>query len=345
MNYPPEDERFSWRSDESFWRRWSRRITSISVVFTTTLVVTVLWPAALPLVLFLDARSGRASGLRALLLCSAFLWIEIAGITTALVLGFLGMLRLLRDSRYQDAHYRLQRWWAAALFKTLSYLLCWELEFDGPDSLAQGPLLILSRHASIIDTLLPAVLLGRIGYQPRYVMKRALLWDPCLDLVGQRLPNAFVTRGGKHPELEAKRIAALGQDVTQMDAIVLYPEGTRFTPERRNRHIAALRRSDDPRLPVAETLQHTLVPRARGIEAVTSTLRQAPSAAVVLFEHTGLEGLTGARDLLTSAAFGRRITLRLRTFPLADVPVGPELERWLHMRWQEMDAWIARILR
>ena len=28
----------------------------------------------------------------------------------------------------------------------------------------------------------------------RYVLKRELLWDPCLDIVGQRVPNIFVDR-------------------------------------------------------------------------------------------------------------------------------------------------------
>ena len=31
----------------------------------------------------------------------------------------------------------------------------------------------------------------------RYVLKHELRWDPCLDIVGWRLPNAFVRRGAQ----------------------------------------------------------------------------------------------------------------------------------------------------
>ena len=46
--------------------------------------------------------------------------------------------------------------------------------------------------------LLAAALLSRPhGVRLRYVLKRELLWDPCLDIVGHRLPNAFVRRGSR----------------------------------------------------------------------------------------------------------------------------------------------------
>ena len=60
-----------------------------------------------------------------------------------------------------------------------------------------APILVVSRHASLIDTLLP----GRYVTQPfgirlRYVLKSELLVDPALDIAGNRLPNVFVDRGG-----------------------------------------------------------------------------------------------------------------------------------------------------
>jgi hypothetical protein len=52
------------------------------------------------------------------------------------------------------------------------------------------------RHASIGDTLLASALVGRPHgiFWLRYVLKRELLWDPCLDVVGNRLPHVFVDR-------------------------------------------------------------------------------------------------------------------------------------------------------
>ena len=69
---------------------------------------------------------------------------------------------------------------------------------------------MLIRHASIVDNLLPAELVARPhGIRLRYVLKRELLADPCLDIAGRRLPNYFVRRGtGEAQELE--RVRALG---------------------------------------------------------------------------------------------------------------------------------------
>jgi len=57
-------------------------------------------------------------------------------------------------------------------------------------------LLMVCRHASRADSLVSAwvVTIGA-GMHPRYVLKRELLADPCLDVVGNRLPNHFGDRG------------------------------------------------------------------------------------------------------------------------------------------------------
>ena len=55
---------------------------------------------------------------------------------------------------------------------------------------------MLCRHASLADSLVSAwVITSVAGMNPRYVLKRELLVDPCLDIVGNRLPNHFLDRG------------------------------------------------------------------------------------------------------------------------------------------------------
>jgi hypothetical protein len=64
------------------------------------------------------------------------------------------------------------------------------------------PVIVFLRYASVADTLLPAVFLANPnGLKLRYVLKHELLLDPCLDIVGNRLPNSFVQRsaGDKYP--------------------------------------------------------------------------------------------------------------------------------------------------
>jgi hypothetical protein len=54
------------------------------------------------------------------------------------------------------------------------------------DDLEPGPMLLFIRRAGA--TVLPAVFLsGRDGLGQRYVLERELPWDPCLDIVGNRL--------------------------------------------------------------------------------------------------------------------------------------------------------------
>src|SRR4030095_7187674 len=80
------------------------------------------------------------------------------------------------------------------------------------------------------DTLLPAVFASdphrlRLGN----VMKRELLWDPCLDVVGQRTRNAFVRRGSAERDKELALLRQLAAAAGEKDGVLLFPEGTRFS--------------------------------------------------------------------------------------------------------------------
>ena len=71
----------------------------------------------------------------------------------------------------------------------------WAWTSRGTRSIAPGPVVLMMRHASLVDTLLPTVLvLRRHRIRLRYVLKRELLWDPALDLAGNVLPNYFLDR-------------------------------------------------------------------------------------------------------------------------------------------------------
>ena len=75
-------------------------------------------------------------------------------------------------------------------------------------------MLLFPRHVSVADTLLPAVFVSsRNGILLRHVLKRELLWDPCLDIVGNRLPNCFVRRDSRDSAREIRAVAALAHDV------------------------------------------------------------------------------------------------------------------------------------
>ena len=101
-----------------------------------------------------------------------------------------------------DAHFAVQRWWADRLVGILHRTAGLTFEVDGLDILAPGPIVICAQHASLADALIPVWLLGQAGMRPRSVLKDDLQLDPCLDVVGNRLPNHFVDR---EPERQRPR--------------------------------------------------------------------------------------------------------------------------------------------
>ena len=143
--------------------------------------------------------------------------------------------------------------------------------------------------------LLPAVFVsGPHDVLLRYVMKREVLLDPAVDLVGQRLENAFVSRGRGSAEREERAIRALASGLAGREGVIVFPEGTRFSEAKREDALARIRArpGDAARLERAERLKHVLPPRSRGSLAV---LDAAKDADVIFLAHRGFDGAVGAR--------------------------------------------------
>ena len=60
------------------------------------------------------------------------------------------------------------------------------------------------------------------GVRLRYVLKKELLFDPCLDIVGNRLPNYFVDRGGQDSERARRGVAELVRDLGPDEGALIY---------------------------------------------------------------------------------------------------------------------------
>jgi 1-acyl-sn-glycerol-3-phosphate acyltransferase len=202
------------------------------------------------------------------------------------------------------------------------------------------PLLLLVRHASLVDALLPTVFVsGRTGMRLRFVLKRELLLDPCLDVVGQRLPNAFVSRGSDQPAREEASIRRLAQNLTPGDGVVIFPEGTRFTPKKLASALARIGASGDAqRLSHVAGLRHVLPLRSRGVLAL---LDAAPTADILFLAHHGLEGASHASSVLRGDLIGCRLRVHTWRVPVSELPEDRtgRLAR-LDGEWARLDAWI-----
>lgn len=318
--------------------RLARRCITVPLYLMLGPVLVLSLPFVLPLLALHDLlRRNRWSGIRSVLALAHYTLGETLGIVASGVVWLLGQVA---PQHAVDWNFRLQCWWARWLFGGARRIFGLRVTLRGLEFVSDGPVLVWMRHASVVDTLLPAALLSsRTGIRLRYVLKRELLWDPCLDIVGQRLPNAFVRRGQGGSEAEIDRVRSLARDLGPKDGVLVFPEGTRYTPKRRQQVIARLAESSEPKLVErARSLQHVLPPRLGGVLAMLET---APDADVVVCTHTGLESLRTLGDLWSGALVGRSVEIELWRSPAREIPRDREGRiEWIQAQWERVDAWL-----
>jgi 1-acyl-sn-glycerol-3-phosphate acyltransferase len=320
--------------DASFAARWKRRLITLPLFFFAAALITTLSPIGLALSLVVDLlRRSRFALTRGWLAVVVYVLAECGGV----VLSFFFWIALRPGTpRWERTHVLLQRGWATLLFRSIERLFALDVRLDACDA-PRGPTVCLVRHASLADTLLPVVLVGgRWDLAPRYVLKQELLADPCLDIVGQRIPNAFLTRRADRAGEDARAVELLARDMGPEHTLVIYPEGTFFTTgklERRRAELAADRRA---RL---AGLSHLLPPRPRGVLAALSA---RPDASVVVMAHSGFGHVRNPRRLFDGSLIGRRFDVSIRHVPASEVPRDPErFSAWLDEAWLAMDAWVG----
>jgi len=322
--------------------RWRRRGVTIPACLLLAGATLALLPLLLAASLLADlARGGRLALARLVLFGAVYLLAEVAGLAACLALWLaFGPWRRADRSRFEALNFRLQCVWARTLLEAVRRIFALRFAVEDAGAAAVGPLLVFARHASIADVLLPAVLVSdREGLRLRWVLKRELLVDPCLDVVGGRLPNVFVDRSAAESRREIDAVARLAADLGAEDGVLIYPEGTRSTPARRQRAMERLAAGPAPqRSERLRGLRHLLPPRPGGPLAL---LGAAPGADVLVLGHVGLEGLARVSDLLSGALVGRTILVRFWRHAAAAVPREPEAAlAWLDERWLELDRWV-----
>jgi 1-acyl-sn-glycerol-3-phosphate acyltransferase len=325
-------------------RTLARRLITIpgyALAFALGLAAAPLWLAA-GLLAGLVRRDGCA-WLRACAFVQFYLAAELAGLLAAAALWLLRPLARWDDARWRALHYRLQHAWGTALFRALVLAYDLRVQVHGARDarLGEGPYLLLVRHSSAADTLLASALIGGPhGLDLRYVLKRELLRDPCLDVVGRRLAHCFVDRASEDPSAEVAQVRALALELSRHEGVLIYPEGTRFSEARRARLLEQLAREGDAeRLAYASGLRCTLPPRSGGTLAL---LEAAPLADVVVCAHAGFESAGGLGAVWRGALLRRTIHVAFERIPRARVPVERDARaEWLRAVWRELDAWVA----
>lgn len=310
----------------------------MSGVVILAIVMLATWPIWVAATALFDLvrRKWRLPTLRLVAFALCWAWIELGGLVASLVFTVTGRSRNLRS------HFALQRSWAGSLMSALRYTVGIRIVVENPEVLRPGPVVVFSRHASLADSLVSAYAVGNVaGLWPRYVLKRELMADPCLDIVGHRLPNYFLNRSSDNQEEELRGIAKLGHDLGVNDAAVIFPEGTRTNPAKRERVLSSMADRSPDRAERLKNLRHLLPPKPAGAVAL---LEAAPQADVVIAGHTGFDGLDTFGGMLkrleSGAGDARMWFVRI---PRSEVPRDGIVE-WLDARWLELDRAVAKHL-
>jgi 1-acyl-sn-glycerol-3-phosphate acyltransferase len=306
-------------------------------------VVTLLSPLLVVVAVGVDlvlwvVRRKPWMAIRLVVMLWWFLFGELRGIA-GLALIWLGSAG--RDTRTRRFRvYHLRQLWAAGHLGAIRRLFRLRFEIQDMDDVAPGPVIILMRHASIIDNAMPDAVFGRahdIGL--RFVLKRELRMLPTIDIGGGWVPTTFVHRASGDTDRELVQLRKLAIDLDPQEGVLIYPEGTRHTPAKLARAQEVIRERQPEIAPLADRLHNVLPPRLGGPLAL---LDEARGTDVVFCGHVGLDGFEYVSDIWAGGLVGTTVHVRFWRHAADTVPEGrEELTRWLYEQWQVLDDWVG----
>lgn len=313
-----------------------RRTMTISAYFFMWVLLTLLAPAWIPVAFVIGIfRRSSFIVLRLLALFWVYFTVELMGLIAA---GTIYLMTPGNLGRRRELFFHLSCWWGSMLFAAIRHSLSITASIEGEEQILPAPVLVFIRHASIIDTILPVTFISKPnGLQLRYVFKRELLVDPCVDVAGHVWPNYFVDRGGSTAE-EIRGIRQLAEDL-DAQGVLLYPEGTRFTERKKKIALDRLGKHHPELMPIAESYTHCLPPKPGGALAL---LEAAPDADVLFVAHRGLEGFAEIADLFGGTVVGKAVEIRIWRVPTKEIPEGSDARRrWLFDSWKRIDDFVS----
>ncbi|MEE4299177.1 MAG: lysophospholipid acyltransferase family protein [Pseudomonadales bacterium] len=324
-----------------------RRLLTLPLLFAATALITLTIPLWLPAALVAGwLLPGARSAARVLGFITAYLWCEVAGVVAAFVIWLRHGRRTGPEGEraWIAANYALQDWWVRALKWWAVRLFRLSFVVEGEDALPGDGALLILRHCSIGDTVLPVAFYNHTQQRRlRFVLKRELLFDPCLDIVGNRLPNYFADRSSQNTAREVEGVKALLEDLPADCGVLIYPEGTRFSPAKRDALLERLReKGDGALLARAERWRHVLPPRPGGMLAL---LEANPGRDLLFCAHTGFEGSANFASLFNGSWLDTTVRMRFWRVPFAELPKAADAGReFLFDAWDRMNREVEDLL-
>jgi 1-acyl-sn-glycerol-3-phosphate acyltransferase len=288
--------------------------------------------------------SKRHRLLRAAALGCVYLYLDVELVIKSFALWLRHPSRKRDNLAWRAAHAALLGRSLSGLMVAAEKLFGYQVDTVGRELALRpdGVLLVLARHAGPGDSFsLVHLLISRYGRIPRVVLKRALQWDPGLDVVLTRLRCYFLPSKSGAGEDRAGAVASMVADMVPGEALLLFPEGGNWTPRRHRRAVLRLLRAgrrEQARRASART--HVLPPRPGGTAAALSVREDTD---VLVVAHAGLDTLVNPRQVWQALPLKQR-PMRVRGW-LHQASTIPRSERaiplWLDAQWALVDQWVG----
>jgi hypothetical protein len=225
----------------------------------------------------------------------------------------------------------------------LGFTVGLQITVEGAEHVGTGPFIALGRHASLADSIMSSwVIASHVGLRPRFVLKKELKMDPCLDILGHRLPNYFVDRESSDIAGELQGIEQMGAGLGVKDCAVIFPEGSRASAKKRVRALERLRERSPQRAETLAGLKYLIPPKPAGANALLSAV---PEANVLTMWHSGFDGLDTFSGILSHLGRAKaNVHVRVEQISRSSIPSGEAFVSWLDAKWVEMDIAVQRQL-
>jgi len=261
--------------------------------------------------------------------------------------------------KFAIPHDGWRHWWTQRLVFTaetwihlnnlmISVALPTRFEFHGLDDprlRRDGRYLVASNHQTWADVLvLQRILIGHVPFL-RFFIKQELIWLPVLGMTWWALDMPFMKRYSpakleKHPELRGKDLETTRRACERFRrgpiSIMNFIEGTRFSPEKRDKH--------------GSPHQYLLKPKAGGIAAALDAFSGDLDTLVdvtIVYSKPGADFwdfLTGKVELVYAEVTVEVIPQDLRCGSYADDEVYRErVQAWVRELWERKDARIGSL--
>lgn len=221
----------------------------------------------------------------------------------------------------------LYRWAVAVDTFWIKHIIGIELEVIGELSTHPAPVVICNHHNAFDIPIVQEIISGK-GPLLKFLIKKELVWMPifgwvCFLLDFPRL-NRNKKKNGRAKDYATVKAATEQHGIERRKhsgALLIFPEGTRYTPAKAKRQGSAYR--------------HLMNPKSGGL----SIIQQYAAPGTPLIDITidyGQGHLARAEVSLWSCLYGvpEKITVHVSHYELSDIT---DIQSWLNERWQQKD--------